>query len=150
MTFEECKTKIQELFDFPINLKSPYDLCDYKVVYGELFSEELAGSDFWGYCDTDLIFGDIRKFITGDILQKYEKVLIRGHFTLFRNRKDINAIYRNKLPDGEESFKQVFSEDGVHHFDEGMPQSTKGINTLFDNAVGWDKVYDKYVFMICA
>ena len=147
MTFEECKTKIQELFDFPINLKSPYDLCDYKVVYGELFSEELAGSDFWRYCDTDLIFGDIRKFITDNILQKYEKVLIRGHFTLFRNLKDINAIYRNKLPDGEERFKQVFSEDGVHHFDEGMPQITKGINHLFDNAIGWDRVYDKYVFM---
>ena len=147
MTFEECKTKIQELFDFSINLRNPYDLCDYKVTYGELFCKELEGADFWGFCDTDLIFGDIRKFITNDILDKYDKILIRGHFTLFRNCKHINTIYRNKLPDGQERFKQVFSEDGIHHFDEGMPQITKGINTLFDNAIGWDRVYDKYVFM---
>ena len=48
--------------------------------------------DFWGYCDIDLIFGNIRKFITDDILDKYDKILSRGHFTLFRNKDSINTI----------------------------------------------------------
>ena len=147
MTFGECKTRIQKMFDFPINLSSAYDLCDYKVAYGELFGDELANTDFWGYCDTDLVFGNIRKFITDDILDNYDKVLIRGHFTLFRNRSDINTIYRRKLADGTERFKQVFMDDGIHHFDEGLPGVTQGINTLFAEAIGWDKVYDEYVFM---
>lgn len=43
MSFSECRNRIQELFDFPINLSSAYDLCDYKVMYGELFEKELEG-----------------------------------------------------------------------------------------------------------
>ena len=44
-------------------VNSPYKLCDYKPVYGLIFDEDLQDYDFWGHCDVDLIFGDIRKFI---------------------------------------------------------------------------------------
>ena len=44
-------------------VKSPYKLCDYKPIYGLIFDEDLQDYDFWGHCDVDLIFGDIRKFI---------------------------------------------------------------------------------------
>ena len=33
-TFNNVKNKLQNLYDFPINLQTPYDLCDYKVAYG--------------------------------------------------------------------------------------------------------------------
>ena len=56
ISFLEVKEKIQGLFDFPINLDSPYDLCDYKVAYGEIFQEYISDYDFWGYCDTDMVF----------------------------------------------------------------------------------------------
>lgn len=146
-SFYDCKQRIQNLFDFPINLSSGYDLCDYKVAYGEIFQEELCDADFWGYCDTDLIFGNIRKFITDDILDRYDKILIRGHFTLFRNNLYINSIYRKRLADGTNQYKKVFMDGGIHHFDEGMPGATKGINTLFSENIGWNRVYDKYLFM---
>lgn len=147
VTFEEIKAQIQDLYDFPICLSSPYDLCDYKVVYGELFSDYLKKYDFWGYCDTDMIFGNIRYFLTEDILSKYDKILIRGHFTLFRNNTTCFNCYRLPLADGRLRFKEVFSEDGIHHFDEGMPELVEGINMIFFQNFGWDKVYDKYVFM---
>ena len=41
--------------------------------------------DFWGYCDLDLIFGDIRKFVNEEVLNTYEKIYNRGHLTLFKN-----------------------------------------------------------------
>ncbi len=67
LEFNELLAKFQNHFDFPISLESSYKLTDYKVAYGEIFKEFLKGFDFWGYCDIDLIFGNIRKFITVSI-----------------------------------------------------------------------------------
>src|SRR4249919_4076040 len=33
----------------------PYKLCDYKPAYGLVFEYYLAGFDFWGCCDIDVI-----------------------------------------------------------------------------------------------
>lgn len=147
ISFLEVKEKIQGLFDFPINLDSPYDLCDYKVAYGEIFQEYISDYDFWGYCDTDMVFGNIRAFLTEEILDKHDKVLIRGHFILFRNTHPYFNCYRLPLSDGRLRYKEVFSDSGVHHFDEGMPDLLEGINMIFSQNFGWDKVYDEYIFM---
>lgn len=146
-TFDEVKNRLQNLYDFPINLQTPYDLCDYKVAYGEMLSNELEGYDFWGYCDTDMVFGQIRNFLTDAILENYDKILIRGHFTLLRNIDSFNMCYRGKLPDGRERYREVFSEQGIHHFDEGLPDLHEGINMLFKHQFGWNRVYDEYIFM---
>lgn len=45
------------------------------------------GYDFWGYCDCDLVFGDIRKFARESILERSEKFLGQGHFALFARRR---------------------------------------------------------------
>ena len=37
-TFREIRKKTQELYDFPISLEKPYKLCDYRVAYGDIFS----------------------------------------------------------------------------------------------------------------
>ena len=58
------------LVDFEIVLNEPYDLCDFKVAYGEIFQEYLEPYDFWGFCDCDLIYGDIRHFLTEELLEK--------------------------------------------------------------------------------
>lgn len=114
-TFEKIKEKIQSYFDFPICLDKPYKLCDYKPTYGEIFSDELKGYDFWGYCDIDLIFGNIRKFLTNEVLDKYSKVFTRGHFSLYRNSPDINSFYRNM---DNSFFRKVFSSERAFAFDE--------------------------------
>ncbi|MBQ4282819.1 MAG: hypothetical protein IJB96_02700, partial [Lachnospira sp.] len=54
-TFEDMRTRIASHFDFPISLKSPYKLCDFKATYGDVFSDEFAGYDFWGHCDLDQV-----------------------------------------------------------------------------------------------
>ena len=55
-----------------ITIDDPYRVCDLKPAFGHIFEDYLQGYAFWGYCDNDLIFGDIRKFVTGDILDKYD------------------------------------------------------------------------------
>ena len=62
-------------------ISKPYKLCDYRVAYGEIFQDYIKGYDFWGHCDMDMIFGDIRHFITDEILSKYDRIGVDGFFT---------------------------------------------------------------------
>lgn len=65
----------------------------------------------------DMIFGDIRKFITDDILDSFDKVLKHGHFTLIRNTRAANAFYKMEVP-GKHNYKEVFSSPKNYAFDE--------------------------------
>ena len=117
MEFEQFKDIVQKNFDFKITLDSPYKLCDYKVTYGEVLHNYLNDYEFWGYCDIDLIFGDISKFITEELLSKYDKIFQRGHFTLYRNSSEINCLYRTDMG-GEPYYKTVFTSPKSFAFDE--------------------------------
>lgn len=113
-TFDDIVKRIQSIFDFKISLNKPYNLCDYKVTYGEVFAEELKGYDFWGYCDLDICWGDIRSIITDDILERFEKIGFRGHSTLYKNNPEVNSLYRKG------NYKDYFTDPtGKNHgFDE--------------------------------
>lgn len=118
MTFDDMKNKIQKIFDFPVSMERPYKLCDYKVAYGEIFEEELKEYDFWGYCDLDMMFGNIRHFLNDDIFEKYEKIGDQGHSTLYKNNPEVNARYKEHI-DEDEPYETVFSTDKSFGFDEG-------------------------------
>ena len=115
--FEELKEKIQSIFDFPIALDRPYKLCDFKPAYGEIFYEYIESYDFWGHCDLDMFFGDIRKFITEDILGQYDKILTAGHLTLYRNG-DANSWYRTLTTNKYQNWKTVYQTTDSCAFDE--------------------------------
>ena len=143
-SFEELKQRIQNKYDFEILLDNPYDLCDFKVAYGEIFQDYIGNYDFWGFCDCDLIFGNLRNFLTEDILNQYDKIYMRGHCTLFRNNSEINSLYRRKI-NGNERYKYCFTHAGAHHFDEGLADCVEGINMIFTQA--HKDIYDKHDFM---
>ena len=85
MSYDEFVKFVSSKFEFELALKSPYKLCDFKPAYGFIFSEYLRNFDFWGHCDFDCFFGDIRKWLQGDILSDYNKVLFLGHMSLYKN-----------------------------------------------------------------
>lgn len=126
-SFEDMKKRAQSIFDFPISLERPYKLCDYKPAYGEMFAKELAGYDFWGDCDIDLVWGNIRKFYTDDLLNAYEKIGFNGHSMLFRNTPEVSVRYRTCL-NGLLNYKEVYSHDKSYQFDEpGMDAIYEGL-----------------------
>lgn len=118
MSFEEFRDIIQRKFPFEISLKRPYKLCDYKPVYGYALEKYLKPYRFWGHCDIDLIFGDIRKFVTEEILDAYDKILEHGHFTLYRNTPAINEHFMCCAGYGGYDYKKVFTSDDSLYFDE--------------------------------
>ena len=95
---------------FRVKITEPYKLCDLKPVYGLVFEDYLDSYDFWGMCDIDIIYGDIRKFITEKMLNENDIISSRvnnisGHFNLFRNKFETNNIFR-KLKDYELKINQ--------------------------------------------
>lgn len=116
MSFEELKNLISSKLKLDAVVKEPYKLCDYKIAYGKIFEDYLKDYDVWGFCDIDLIFGNIGKFITEDILNTYDKINFRGHFSLFRNNEIMKNMYKE-----ESSFlnyTEAYKTNYICHFDE--------------------------------
>ena len=117
MTFDELRERIQGLYDFKISLKKPYKICDFRPAYGEIFNSIIDNYDFWGYCDVDLIFGNIKKFITEAVLNKYEKINLHGHLSIYKNSEKMNTLYKKEFSNIMD-YKLAFSTDQACHFDE--------------------------------
>lgn len=128
-TFDDFVDRVQFCFDFPIALKRPYKICDFRAAFGVIFAEELRNYRFWGHCDLDQYFGKIDHFITDEVLESYDKILCLGHFTLFRNVAKINEMY--KIPDKkcDQSYKDAFSQEKHWIFDE-WPAGNTCINRI--------------------
>lgn len=128
-TFEEIKNIIQSKFDFEISLDRPYKLCDYKPAYGYIFEDYLKEYRFWGHCDIDTIMGNLNKFITEDILEKYDKLFCLGHMILYKNNYENNRVFMNTYK-GKELYKESFSSSRVTFFDE-TSKYEENVNSIF-------------------
>lgn len=115
LSFQEFRARLQQSFDFPISLDAPYKLCDFKPTYGETLADDLKDYDFWGHCDCDMIYGNIRHFITEEILSGYSRILNNGHTILYRNIPEVNSYYRTQT---HIDYKTVLTDNKNHSFDE--------------------------------
>lgn len=115
---EEINTIASKKLDFTVNIKYPYKLCDFKPAYGFLFSEITKGYDFWGHGDLDVIYGNIRDFITDELLQGFDIISPRpdwvpGCSLLFRNTEKMNTLFMQS-----KDYQKVFTNDRHFCFDE--------------------------------
>lgn len=85
---------IREKLAIKPSFSRAYKLCDYRPAFGELFATEIRDYQFWGYCDMDLMFGQLKNFVTAEMLEGYNKIFNRGHFSLYKNDPYINSLYR--------------------------------------------------------
>jgi len=96
----------------------PFKFADFKPAYGLIFEDYLKDSVFWGYCDIDLIFGNISKFITFDIIENYDIIspsvdFFPGHFLLLKNKDSLNNLFK-LVP----KWKEILSQPECFCFDE--------------------------------
>lgn len=117
-TFEEVKERLQKNIDIEIALSAPYKICDYRPVFGLAFKDYLEGYDFWGHCDIDLIFGDIRQFVTDEVLNNYDKIYNRGYITFYRNNKQMQELFLQKHNCPFDRYDEAFCTNYVFSFDE--------------------------------
>ena len=114
-TFDDLARRIQGFFRFEISLERPYKLCDFRPAFGEIFAEELAGYDFWGHSDLDLIFGRIRDHLPAAAFEA-DKILFSGNFSLYRNDGETAGWYRHEV--GKVSYRDAMTNPAAMHFDE--------------------------------
>lgn len=120
-TFKSVIDRAQNLYDFTICVPYPYKFCDFRPAFGEIFKDDIDPYEFWGTIDLDIIFGNFNTFITDDIFNSYDKILIRDHFTLYRNNKIVNQHYKGiqKIDKSEVAiYKTVFTDNRIYSFGE--------------------------------
>ena len=102
-------------------LGHPYNLCEYKPLYGYVFQDYISGYEYWGHCDIDLIFGDIMFFLNKIDYRKYDRIFPLGHLSLYRNDEKNNKMFlraRKKDYRSVADFSLVCSTTYPCHFDE--------------------------------
>lgn len=122
MTFEDCVDLIHKKLG-DVKIDKPYKLCDYRPAYGVIFEDYIKNYDFWGWCDCDLIFGNIREFFPDKTLEKYDKLMVLGQLQLSKNTKEVNAYYKLDRPEGSRnadfSWEMVSGTFEHQGYDEG-------------------------------
>ena len=101
----EVKKRAEKLLGIQVSLETPRKLCDYKVLFPLLFAEFSSEYEFCGFCDSDLIFGRIRNFLTEDILSKYDYLLVLGHLHIQRvNCSKFEKVWKTAKGIGDNAF----------------------------------------------
>lgn len=98
MDFVTFKDKVQSRFPFQIKMHDYGRVSQFRPAFGYIFPEEIKGYDLWGFIECDLIPGDIRAFLTDEVLQKHEKFFKLGHFQLYQNTDRLNTLFMAKTP----------------------------------------------------
>jgi hypothetical protein len=133
---------------------SPYKVIDFKPLFAYLFPELVSGYEWWGHMDNDLMLGDVRRFLTPEILEQNDIISgvhkkSWGPFTLYRNSNVTNDLFKlapgplRRIFDNETAL--FFDEWGkVRYFDNSMTgiitkhAQRLGLRWHGDFPVGWD------------
>jgi hypothetical protein len=123
-TLDSFKLKTSEKLGFDVGIiTSNNKVADFKPAFSFLFPEITASYDFWGYADLDIIFGNIRDFMTDEVLN-HDVISgrhdgIYGKFCLFRNSPKTQTLFMQSR-----DYRQIFSRPQKFYFD--------GCNVLLD------------------
>lgn len=82
-----------------------YKVNDFKPLFAYLFPEYVEGYDWWGHVDNDMIVGNIRKWLTDEVLShsdiitdmpgsKHGEFFTHGPFTMYRNNRINNELFK--------------------------------------------------------
>lgn len=135
-TLEAEVQRAEKALGESVTIKNAYKFCDLRPFFGLVYEDFLKGYDFWGYCDIDLVFGQIRKFLTDDVLGRFERFYEWGHFSLLRNCEWINHIYDlpGCLYTRDETLRKAAKVNAEEHY---------GLNRICEkNSIRWYKEQD--------
>lgn len=112
---------INKKLSIPVdNLKAakPYKVNDLKPLTAFLFPELVAGFDFWGSCDNDLLVGDLRQLWPRqdefDVLSGSADHATWGPMTLYRNTATTETLFQQATI----SLERIFNNEKPVCFDE--------------------------------
>ena len=115
-TFSKFKNRASEVLKTKISINKAYRVCDFRPMFGLIFSDYIKEYSYWGFCDLDLVFGNIESALPQDQIERYEAIFNGGHFTLLKNTEKMNNLFRK---DGALfDYQTVVKKDAIFAFDE--------------------------------
>ncbi len=121
-----------EKLGFNVNVLNGLKICDFRPSFGIIFNDFIINYEYWGYSDTDIIYGNLRSFLDEDILT-YDYISVRddypsGYFSIFKNESRINLLYTLS-----KDYKELFLREENTLFEEcggAYSEVCNGINIL--------------------
>lgn len=115
---QRLRMQVADQLGIEADLTRAYKLCDFKPTFGHLFADHLEAWDYWGYTDLDVVYGDLRYFLTKARLSRYDvfsarREYLAGHFTLFRNSDRLRTLYRRSA-----DYRRTLASPQSFSFDE--------------------------------
>lgn len=110
---------ISSRLGFPFAPERAYKLCDLKPALGFIHASDVAGYDYWGFSDLDLIYGDLRSYFTEEKLAKYDffsthERRVAGHLCVMRNERKWAELFM-RIP----NYQRRVQDAKNHALDEG-------------------------------
>ncbi len=97
-TLKEVRELAEEKLECKISLEKAYKLCDLKPMYGLVFEDYITHYEYWGFGDTDVIYGNLMAYLDKICYQNYDKINWMGHLCFLRNAPFINSIAMKEVP----------------------------------------------------
>ena len=95
---QEIENRVRSHLRIEFRLSDPHKICDLRPFYPSLFADVVGPYEFWGYCDLDVVFGDLSRVLSRDFLKEvdvfsaWDSRQLVGHFTLLRNSPAVAKI----------------------------------------------------------
>lgn len=113
LSFKDYCDQVSSRLNIDFHPDSSYKLCDLKPAFGYIHENDIIHYDYYAFGDVDIIYGDIRKFFSDDVLEKYQLISthndrISGHLAVFENSARMRNSFR-QIPKWRQKF-----EDTIH------------------------------------
>ena len=114
---EDINLLIQDKLGINANLTRAYKLCDIKPFYGLIFADYLKAYEYWGFGDTDVVYGNLTEFLNKINYMIWDKINWMGHLCFIRNESWCNRAVLSDV-EGTIDAKEVLVSDKNLGFDE--------------------------------
>lgn len=143
MTWPECaafSAKRCRINQLPVR---PYKLCDFRFAFGYIFRQYVQSYDIVGFGDIDVIYGDLRTFLTPAVLSHtlitFNENHVSGHLTLMQNTRSTIRQFRkvDAWRHGAEKQEYASLDEGLGHYQISDVYCIESFNTPLSPYTPW-------------
>ncbi len=102
MSRDDYCSMISHRLDLFFDPESMYSICNLRPAFARIYPQDIGGYDYFGWCDVDVVFGDLRAFLDDVALEKdvvtMSSDICTGHLTLIRNAEPFRDMFAD-IPD---------------------------------------------------
>ena len=118
LPFQNLRERAEDKLETYVNLPIPFKICDIRPAFAKIFSEYIEDYDYWGWGDIDVIYGELLKGLSEEMLSNSDiisgrKKWLSGSFCIMKNTEVINDLYKS-----DNDYQRIFADASYWGFDE--------------------------------